>query len=64
MFRSFPIGLSLVIVAVHWAIPDNISALDPASDMMAPTYFEVGNSLKFLATCLYFFVSAVDVVSH
>ena len=31
MFRSFHIGLSRVIVVVHWAILDNISALDPAS---------------------------------
>ena len=40
MFRSFHIGLSRVIVVVYWAILDNISALDPASDMMAPRYFK------------------------
>ena len=37
MFWSFHIGLSLVIVVVHWAILDKMSALDPASDMMAPS---------------------------
>ena len=26
--------------------------------------FELRNSLEFLATCLYFFVNAVDVASH
>ena len=52
-------------MVVHWTIIDKISAFDPASDMMSPRYqFEVGNSLKFLAVCLYFFVNAVDVVSH
>ena len=34
MFRSFHIGLSRVIVVVHWVILDKISALDPASDMI------------------------------
>ena len=40
MFRSFNIGLSRVIVVVHWAILDQMSALDPASDMMAPRYLK------------------------
>ena len=37
-FHKYIIGLSLAIAAVHLAIIDNISALDPASDMMAPRY--------------------------
>ena len=53
--------LSLVIAAVNWAIRDEISALDHASDMMV---FEVGNILQVLATFLYFFMNAIYVVSH
>ena len=33
--------LSIVIVVVHWTIIDKISALDPASDMMAPRYLKL-----------------------
>ena len=50
-------GLSLFIVAVHWEILDNISASDPASEMVAPMYlklvkFEVSGHLPlFLCEC-------------
>ena len=33
MFRSFHIGLSRVIVVVHWAILDKISAFHDVSDL-------------------------------
>ena len=44
MFRSFHIDLSRIIVVVHWAILDKISALDPASDMMS--------TVQLLVICL------------
>ena len=40
-FGSFHLGLSPVDAAVHWAILDESSALDPASDMRAPRYLHL-----------------------
>ena len=45
------LALSIVIAAVQWAILDKIWFWNIVSDMIT---FEVGNSLEFLDTCIYF----------